>query len=414
ARGFDRQPIDLFQTEAITFLSLHYSPLFAPATAAIVGFAGSFLKAERSGKARDLIPGAICAALLGNFHSYDVLHCFAAAGAYRVVTDVAARRIDRAGWVRLILLGAAALPTTAWVFAAYRLDPLFHARALTRTHTAPLQWLVLGFGLPAGLAVLGARDRRMAADARRFLGAWIVGVLALAYLPFEFQRKVLMGIHVPIVLLAGAGLDALVRRLPGDFPRIAAVLGVLLTTPSNVLFVLQELERAGANVGSTQYQPYLRVGAIDALEWLGRTARRGDVVVVSPDPTCQLRFPFAAGLPDLAVWVPARSGLFVHDGHWSETLDYERKLSESNRIFSARTSDQDRLALLRSARARWLLVDRRLFEGPLRDATGGVLIDPRTGEPTYLPVDWSVALPGFLQRRWESADTLVYEVLDSR
>lgn len=413
ARGFDKQPIDLFQPEAVTFLSLHYSPLFAPATAAMVWFAVSFLRAERTGNWRDWGLAAGCIALLGNFHSYDIVQLLALAGLFRLVSDAVSRRLNRAGWLRLVGLGLAAAPTAGWVWWASKVDPLFHARALTQTWTAPIWFVLLGLGIPILLAPFALRDREIPADSRRFLGLWFLAAVAVAYLPVEFQRKMLMGVHVPVAILGGIGLDTITRRLSGDFPKIAAGFVVLASLPSSLLFVGTELLRLPANVGSTQYRPYWRRGEVDALAWLSRNARVGDKAVGSPDATSHLRFPFVAAMPNLAVWLPSMAGVKADNGHWSETLDYPRKLSRGSAVFSARTADVDRERILRDAGIRWLVYDRRLADGPLADATGTVLTDPSTGAALYEPVRWPEDLPSYLMVRYENSDILVVELLPS-
>ena len=65
AKGFNGQPIDNFTPEAITFLSLGFSPLFAPMTALMVIFACGLLRAERTKKRVDLWPSAVAGAILG-------------------------------------------------------------------------------------------------------------------------------------------------------------------------------------------------------------------------------------------------------------------------------------------------------------------------------------------------------------
>lgn len=412
-RGFDKQPIDLFQPEASTFLTLHYSPLFAPATAAMVWFAVSLLRMERNGRLRDGAVAALCVALLGNFHSYDVVQLLTMGGLFRLGSDLRSKRFDLASWLRFAVLVAAALPTAGWVWWASKVDPLFHARALTQTWTAPVWFVLLGLGLSAGLMPFGWRDKTVAADSRWFLGTWALAALAVAYLPVEFQRKMLMGIHVPVAILGGIGLDALTRGLRGDFPRIASGFAVLLTLPSTLLFVGTEMLRLPANAGSTQYRPYWRKGEVEALRWLSEHRESGDSAIGSPDPTSHLRFPFVAAMPHLSVWLPSMAGVKADNGHWSETLDYTRKLSRGNRVFSARVSDEERAGVLREAGIRWLVYDRRLSRGPLVDGTGDVLTDVGTGAALYEPVRWPEQLPAFLAVRFENDDVLVVEVLAS-
>jgi hypothetical protein len=86
AEAFTSQPIDTFQPEAITFLSLYYSPLFAPMTALMVVFFAALLKSERTGKLTDLWPACAAGAILGNSHTYDVVHLLAVAWVWKLTT----------------------------------------------------------------------------------------------------------------------------------------------------------------------------------------------------------------------------------------------------------------------------------------------------------------------------------------
>jgi hypothetical protein len=423
-----RQPVDLWQPEAITFLSLYYSPLFVAALALMVVFFVSMLRAERSGRARDIWPAAVSGALLGNFHSYDVIHLFAVWSAYRLATDVGARRVDRGGWIRLILVGLAALPTTLYQAWALSVEPGFYERAfLSATWSPRLGWILLGYGLPLALATgllarraLLRRDGRggsapvsppppdfVDAAALRFLATWAVVGIAVAYVPVAFQRKLLMGAHLPLCALAGAALAQITGRR-GNAPRLgnaALAAVILLTIPSNVWFLGRDMNRLVENTGATPHRPRLTRGEWEALLWLRRNTRPGDAVLVASDPASHRRFPGVALYPHLSVYVPALAGNAVYNGHWAETRRFREKLALATRFFATDTDDGFRRDLLRRNGIRYVLFVNAL------GGTELTLPRPAGGPFVFRAVPWPASPPPpYLRAVFANDDITVYAV----
>ena len=399
----ERGPIDLWQPEAITFLSLYFSPLFTAALALMVVFVTAVLHSERTNRLRDVWPAALAGALLGNFHSYDVIPLFATWGAYRLLDDARKHRLNVPGWTRLIVAGIASLPTTAYQYYALRVEPVFFYRAFaSKTLTSKPWWVLLGFGLIVLLAYglivhstvkrrggTGERDLFVDQTALRLLATWAVAGVLVAYVPVAFQRKLLMGVHLPLCVLAGAALARLTVRLSGDLPRISVVGIVLLTVPTNLWFITRDLGRVSENVGSTDHQPYLTRAENDALLWLRANTKTSDAVLVAPDPTSHRRFPGFLLRPHLSVYVPAVAGNVVYNGHWGETPNFGRKLAEMQAFFGADTPDDERVALLQGNNIRYVLQLNALSRNDLKDADGTVFYSPapwpaRAPAPPYL------------------------------
>ena len=424
-RGFTGQPIDLFQPEISVFQVSVYSPLFAPALALIVVAVSSWIRAESSHLTKDAIVAGIATALLGNIHSYDVLHVMLAVICIRVTSDAIQRRFDLHAWLLAIGAGVIALPTTAWVFYATRVDPLFAARADTDTRTAAIHWVLIGFGIALPLAIVAVVNAIKARDLPKlYLAAWFVGALLSSQLPFAFQRKMLMGAQIPLAMLAVAGLLQIATKLTGDFPKILVGTAVLLALPTNVFWVQDAMSKLPANAGSTQMRPYLTTNENDALTWLGRNGKATDAVLVGPDPTSHLRFPGVALMPHLSVYVPAIAGLTVFDGHWSETINYGAKITSTVRFFDASTSDDVRREILVQNRIRYVLYPNKLADGPIADAMGSALLKA-DGSPQYIPVRWSsgtlasqTASPAYpenplgMKRVFSSRDVEIFEVVN--
>ncbi len=385
----DNQSIDLYQPEAISFLSLYYTPLFLAALTLMVIFMTAVVRVERSGKAIDIWPAAIAGALLGNFHTYDVITVFAVYGAFRLVSDIRNRRVNSAAWVAFVIVLLPTCLTTAYTYYALIQDPLFRARNVI-TRTASPIYVALGFGLPLlyALASVTPAIRNLLTDrpARILLALWAALGLALPYLPFDFQRKLMMGVHIPICLLAGCAISGLTARLSGDFPKIAALFALLVAIPSNALFLLRDIGRLDANIGSTEHRPFLSHGEAGALTWLRDHAQRDEGVLVSPDPASHKRFPFFPLRPYLGVLIPAWTGLPVYVGHGSETARYGAKLAETLNFFRDTTGDDLRRTFLKENAIGYIVYANGLAVGQPTDAQGNPISD---AQGPYTPVSWT-------------------------
>jgi hypothetical protein len=288
-------------------------------------------------------------------------------------------------------------------------------------------WVLLGFGITAILTTATlfvlARERRAKASpaplqaafvdgaALRLVATWAVVGIAIAYVPVAFQRKLLMGAHLPLCVLAGVLITRFAARLSGDFPKIALVSVIALSAPTNLWFLVRDTTRIAANVGSTDHRPYLTRAEADALAWLRKNTDPRAPVLVAPDPTAHLRFPFVPLRPHLSVYVPALAGNVVFNGHWGETAFFGRKLAASQDFFRADTSDDERIALLRENGIRYVLHLNALSRDGLRDEKGGPVRD-ENGAVVYPPVPWPARAPAppYLRPVYENADITIYEV----
>jgi hypothetical protein len=362
-------PVDAWQPEAFTFLSLYTSALFTVSTALIVGALYALLRGEQTGKWRYPVIAGLCGAILGNMHSYDVLHLAAAWGLFLVVWTVQRRGVSVAGtWGRAILALGLTMPTTLYQYFLLKQDAVFSKRAAVPTLSPPLWHYVLGYGLVFLLAVVGLLFSRQLLRARRnrdggaegtrplsmrpnpllFASCWAVAGLAVIYLPFAFQRKMLMGEHVPLCLLAGVGAAALVKRLPGRRQTIVLALLVLASMPSNLLFLSRDIDHLEVNRSETSQFPYLSATLVDVYHWTSANTAPGAAIV---------------GPPVLCAYLPGYTGHAVWAGHWGETPDYAGKLSQFLRFSDSQTTDQERQSFLRSTRAQYLFFPNDVSTG---------------------------------------------------
>ncbi len=215
------------------------------------------------------------------------------------------RRLAWANLRPVLVFGVCAAPWVIYDAVVSRLDPTLAQWNAQNVTPSPAIWdTLLSGGAPLLLALAGlvvAARRR--SDTDIFLIAWLgLGSLAL-YAPFSLQRRLSLGLWMPLVLLAVIGLRELVWPRLRAAARPAVLIGLaVLVLPSNLLVYF-------ATVAAIQRRdPAIFMSAPEAaaLGWLAEHAAPGAVVAASPQ---------------LSLFVPARTDARVVYGHPFETVD---------------------------------------------------------------------------------------------
>jgi hypothetical protein len=384
--------VDLWQPEAITFLCLYVNGLFCVALSLMLGILILLLSAEgQAGRGRwSRVAGAgLLGLLLGNIHSYDVITVVGVWSSFLLVRAIAGRRFPGASLVNAGVAGLVALPSTLYQYYLYRTEPVFRMRADDKFLSPPLSSYLLGYGLVFALAVAGAiwllraaRRDRQPLGTRLLPLVWAVVGLAIPYLPFSFQRKLLMGEHLPLAFLAAVGATALARRIGARtqarkgkkaartaasapsltvrLARGAVVAGLLaMTLPTNWLFVHRDIEMATMPVDDLNSLPaYWEHTDLDAIRWARQHLPPDGLIFCS---TVSGRL------------IPALAGRPVYVGHWSETPHANERMMETVQFFrAASASSAERRAFLEARHIRYLYhgtAERRLGAmDPSRDS----------------------------------------------
>lgn len=365
-------PIDVWQVEAFTFLTLYLNPLFVVGTLLMTACLYDLWRATQEGQWRYAVRAGIWALLVGNIHSYDVVQVAGAWLLFLLVTSVLQRRFDGRRWLMSLAVGLIGLPTVLYQYWLYRIDPIFRHRADVPTSAPPLWHVLVGYA-PLLLLVLVVvwvvwRERRYRDEPFLFLLSWAVVGIGLQYLPriFEavgvnlpmnFERKMVMGAQLPLCALAGWGLWLLVRSLPARRVLLVTALVIALTTPSNIRWIIRDGHNLIRNMANTgMHRSYMEPEEWEAIQWLRKNTRSEEAVLT---------------FPSFGVFIPAFAGNRVYAGHWGETPQHADRLRETLRFLDARRSDAERYELLRRAKAKYIVAFSPELEGwlgvPLRD-----------------------------------------------
>ncbi len=387
-------PVDAWQPEAYTFLSIYTSALMTVSTLLILGAFYALLLGEQTGKWKYPVIAGICGGILGNIHSYDVLHLSAAWGLSLLVWTIIRRGKGVAlSWARACVALALTLPTTGYMVYLLMHEPVFAKRAGVPTLSPAFWHYAFGYGLVFLLALLAVwvlgrngspapskgevkesegAERAGTSPAMPLLFAfcWAVAGLGVIYLPFAFQRKILMGEHIPLCLLAGIGAAWLARLFKPRAQGWLLALLVLAAAPSNVLFLVRDINHLQSNRSETHLSPFLPTAQGDVYRWL-RANTAPDAAVVGP--------------PGLCTYLPGEAGRAVWAGHWGETPHYAQKEAEFSEAFDALTPEPDRHAFLLSTGAQYLFYPNALSQVTFKRRDGlHHFVELAAAPPPYL------------------------------
>lgn len=330
-------PGDVYTAEANTLLLMQVFPHFTLALTLITSVFGLMLLAVQTQQLRYAILAGIAGAALALQHAYDLLTVYTVLGSFGFLVWARDRRFPtflfRAG---LIL---AALATPPALYLAYlvandaawgrKLEQFDNAGVFTPS--PPHLFILLGIPLVLALAALRPRMFQSRNNAELLVATWFVAHFPLMYLPVKFQIHLILGIQIPMMILAaGYVINQLVpvlQRRTKLVMRGTLALLVGLSVVTSVYLI------AWRFVYLARYeQPfYLTNDEIATLTWLEQATSRDDVVLADIE---------------LGQFVPVWSDARAYLAHWAGTLDFFTKREQAALVLDPATSAQVRNQLL--------------------------------------------------------------------
>jgi hypothetical protein len=339
---------DLWVIEAFPWYALLANAHFPVAIALMATAAASALAlvsegGEGAAAWRHGLGMSFAVVALGLVQPFGLLPVFGGAGSLLLARSIKARSVPWRAGVWVAGAGLLALPYPIYMQWAIRSDPILAAwNAQNATPSPPLwQWL-LSYGFLTVLAAGGAwLAIRRGSDGDWLLVGWLGIALIGMYLPIVLQRRLSLGLGVPVGMLAAVGWWHMVR------PKLAArsrgsVFGLLVAFSSvSMLFLVL----AAVTVRSSVSQwSYLMAGERPAMMWLRDAGQSGDVVLCAPET---------------GLLVPAWAGQRVVYGHPFETVDAEVRRREVTAYWSGDMDAGERESFLRRNNVGLILVGPR-------------------------------------------------------
>ncbi len=361
-------PLDFWFLDAYTFLGILTFPHFALAWTALIVTFWAALAYDANRRPASLLIGGAAAFIATAVHPTLALVIGGVLAVYGVYLWITGRRFPDHWMVSGLPILSGAGIVGVYLLLAFRADPVLTSWGQATMTSPPPQYFLSGYGLLGLLALAGTFDMVKRRDRRGvFLVSWVTATFLLAYAPFNLQRRLLEGVHIPISLLAAVGLHRCVlpvvaRSRPVralarlGYPRRRAVwlvrsLLIALTWLSNLYLV----GSASLVVWARSPALFHSADQLAAFDWMADNLGWDNTFLASYE-TGNL--------------IPAWTGRRVFLGHWAETLDWPERETQVATFFDAATTDPWRVALL----CRHQIT--HVFHGPEERALGG--FDPAT------------------------------------
>ncbi len=351
---------DLWVAESNTFFTLLANPHYPLATGLLV-LSIIYTQDGWEGKGWPAFAKAgTCAFLMGFVHPFIIVILGAVLGIFILRQTLETRHFVFSNWAGLALVGLSGAVGPVYSYLVLTGNPFLRVW-LNQNQTlspGPLDYLA-GFGLVLGAALAGAWwvektkevEEPVLASRWRLLTTWLIVNSLLLYLPVNLQRRLVEGLHIPLVCLAAAGIFYTWKLKPRWIGRFT-----LATTLTTVLLLALQISNLYARPDPNSIHPlYLYNEELQAMDWLKANTGWKETLLASPL---------------LGNYLPTRAGNRVFYGHDLETINREAKAPLLGRFFRAEMSKTENSDFIRQYGLKYL------YFGPEEISLGEGKFDP--------------------------------------
>lgn len=244
------------------------------------------------------------------------------------------KQIYASHWLALLVTALAQVPLLAYNLVILTRDPVWSQFSTQNVTLSPDPlYTLMGFGLFWPFALVGVINAIRRRDAALLgLAGWAIAAFLFAYLPFNIQRRFLLGVTIPLAVLAVCGLQAAVNALLEKRESLRSHLGsfylayVLLASISTLYLAL-----GGALYMKTRPESFFYPASLNPVfTFLKENGNVDDVIL---------------GNIQTSLLAAQKTGLKVYSGHSMETLHYEQKTQDVIQAYKTNYSGSNVSAL---------------------------------------------------------------------
>ncbi|MDZ7799028.1 MAG: hypothetical protein U5L76_05540 [Patescibacteria group bacterium] len=315
-------PTDIWVPESITFLTLYNLPhQIASLILIILVFLFMFLAFENNRYKYSLMAGIFSFLLLW-FHPFNGPTIYGVLGVYLLAIFFYKKKIIWSYIKHYIILCLIPLPVLLYFFLINQADWVIKNWAKQNILLSPSLWMYLiGYGFLVPLAVYGLYKLSQKKDKKNiFIISWFITSSLLLYSPLSFQRRLSEGLHIPLTILAMAGVFYLTKKWHSkekgyNLKAYAIFIFLLIFLPlTNIQIVSQDIYIYKTD---PEFPYYLGQEEVLAMQWIKKNSSDQSII-------------FSSYL--IGNFIPAYSGRRVWIGHGPQTINLEKK-KEINKWF---------------------------------------------------------------------------------
>jgi hypothetical protein len=313
---------DITQIEATNFLNLYESLLNPISLAVMLLIFLQFIKSGPNSFKKQFVLLALLSNLLILIHSYDFIVVAAVLGVYSfyVFWSSRSRQI-----VRLYLyMIAVSFPAALWQVYVLQHNPVLGVWATLQSHVPffpSLAFYAIGGGLPLILTFIafGFIIEREQFDRYSFLVIWLAAAVFLLFNPIfgQFQRKLSIGLFIPLNILASIGLAYAFEPIK-LWPRLRKILvGIVVLVMTFTNFYVMWVDILYLRADSSPL--YISRTQQQAMAWVKERISEDQVLLTG------------AGMGNL---IPGQTGKAVYLGHYDQTVNFNSKYDLEKKILA--------------------------------------------------------------------------------
>lgn len=350
AKGWYDWPLDLWAPESNNLLTMFQSPHLILSTSLLILILFLALFSFEKDSIRYSISAGILALILFQFHPFHtptVLSILAVYFILQFLLNLKKLKDKKEYLFNIVkhstLITLISLPSILYWLVLERYDFITQIRTFQNVTLTPSLWVAItSYGLVLILALWAIYKIITAKKLNNhylFLIVWLLVQFALMYSPLLFQRRLMQGLQIPMIILAVFGLYFIYNYLKTKLSAknfdfyihnkwLMIIIFILFFTSSNIYNWIREI----AVFAEIYPQLYLANDKIAGYDWLKTNTPQGTVV-----------------LTDLynGNIIPGRTGRKVFVGHGVETLFFESKLNQMLWFFTTNHLDDKKQQFLK-------------------------------------------------------------------
>lgn len=273
-------PFCLFSTgvftwliEKDTFLNLYYSPLFACALILILLIFYFTWRYFQERRFYQLVIISLTALLLFLIHFYDIFTILAVMALW--TTFLYYQKKEYKDFFPLLSVILGIFPGVVYYFYIFTQEPVLTRWAVNNVTLLPSwQFLAIGYGIIFPLALIGAIKKR-SDRLYQYLILWCLAALLMVFSPIPFNRRFVLGLSIPLTILAYSGLKWLMEKSKNILIKTAVITIILPLLMFSSFFVVFLDLRLIKNYGLPQYR---KRNYIETFIWMRNNLPKESVV----------------------------------------------------------------------------------------------------------------------------------------
>lgn len=340
-------PIDFWLSDFYLFFSIMAFPHFSFSISFMLIAWILLLRREEGPRAGEILGAAISGLALTLIHPYMPLILNLVPALFWSIEAIERKAFPFRKFAALGLMILFQAPYVLYCYLLFTRNPVFSGWVSQNlTLSPPFHYYLLGSGIIGFLAILGVFALGVPFREKAFPLLWATLSLALAYGPWNFQRRLTEGWTLAGGILASLGWHKVLELRILNLSRAKTFRFALIALTSISNLVLLSLAIYGMIIGHPDF--FYPAGVVKAVDWLGAHCKLEEVTL-SAYRTGNL--------------IPARVGCKVFLGHEMETVDFVRKHGIVEAFFS-HLGEEERCAILEKYGISFV------FHGPYEKALG--------------------------------------------